>query len=418
VTDRADVLVVGAGPAGSAAAYHLARRGVDVLVVDRATFPREKVCGDGLTPYGVRALQRMGIEPTEPGFTQVRCLRSYGVDGVVVDLPWPKVEGFPTVGVVRTRYEFDHLLLTRAEQAGARVLQGVEATAPLVEGGWVAGANLSRDGSSWEARARFVIAADGASSRFGRQAGVVRDDTKPVSIAARRYYRIPRKVGPVLESFLSLPDRRVGLMCGYGWIFPLGDGLVNVGAGLSSTYTRFSEFSARKVMDLFLRQLPPEWGIDEEHAEGPLMSGPIPMGLNRKPAAVPGLLLVGDAVGATNPFNGEGIAYGMETGELAAELVGDALARNRPAVAQMYPVVLRERYGRYFKAGSAWMWAIGHPRFLHFAVRHGFPRKPLMRFALRIMANLTRGEDGDTADRLMHALVSVVPSVTAAGGAG
>ena len=193
--------------------------------------------------------------------------------------------------------------------------------------------------------------------------------------------------------------------------------LVNVGAGLSSTYTRFSEFSARKVMDMFLRQLPPEWGIDEAHAEGPLMSGPIPMGLNRKPAAVPGLLLVGDAVGATNPFNGEGIAYGMETGELAAELIGDALARDRPAVAQMYPVILRERYGRYFKAGNAWLWAIGHPRFMHFAVRHGFPREPLMRFALRVMANLTRGEHGDATDRLMHALMSAAPSVVA-GGAG
>src|SRR5207237_2584901 len=103
VSETGAVLAVGAGRAGAAAAYRLARQRADVLVVDRATFPREKVCGDGLTPYGVRALQRMGIEPTEPGFTQVRYLRSYGVDGGVVDLPWREADGFPTTGVARPR---------------------------------------------------------------------------------------------------------------------------------------------------------------------------------------------------------------------------------------------------------------------------------------------------------------------------
>jgi flavin-dependent dehydrogenase len=239
---------------------------------------------------------------------------------------------------------------------------------------------------------------------------VARDHRRPLGIAARRYFRIPRPEEPVLEAFVNLrDDASGGIMAGYGWIFPLGDGLVNVGAGLLNSFTGFKELSARKVMDQFIGGLPPEWGIDEDHAAGPVLSGPIPMGLNRTPLAVPGMVLVGDAGGVTNPFNGEGIAYAMETGELAAGLITDSLARNRPAIAHLYPVLVRERYGRYFFLGRQWVRMIGHPRFMAFAVKHGFPRAALMRFALTFMANLTDGRKGSAADRLMHAMVSLAP---------
>jgi menaquinone-9 beta-reductase len=383
---------------------------VDVLMVDKAVFPREKVCGDGLTPRGVRALERMGVDPTDPGFTRVDMLRTYGVDGVVIDLPWPKLASFPRLGVVRTRFDLDNLLAERAVKAGARFLQGTEVGSPIIEDGWVTGGVLEEDGRKRELRARFVVAADGASSRFAGQAGVVRDHSRPMGIAARRYYRIPRPQEPVLEAFVNLRDEPTGgVMAGYGWIFPLGDGVVNVGAGLLNTFTRFKEISARKLLDLFLAQLPPEWGINEENATGPILSGPIPMGMNRQPLAVPGLLLVGDAGGLTNPFNGEGIAYAMETGELAAELIADSLARDRPAIAHMYPVLLRRRYAKYYFIGNQWVRMIGHPRFMHFAVKHGFPRSALMRFALTFMANLTDGKDGGKKDKLMHAMVSLAP---------
>jgi flavin-dependent dehydrogenase len=279
-----------------------------------------------------------------------------------------------------------------------------------MEGNWVAGATVEEDGHEREVRAGFVVAADGAPSRFASTAGVRRDETRPLGIAARRYYRIPRPQEPVLEAFVNLKDEPTGgIMAGYGWIFPLGDGVVNVGAGLLNTFTRFKEISARKLMDQFTAELPPEWGVTEENAIAPVLSGPIPMGMSRRPLAVPGMLLVGDAGGLTNPFNGEGIAYAIETGELAAELIADALARNRPAIAHMYPVLLRERYGRYYFVGRQWVRMIGHPRFMHFAVRHGFPRAALMRFALTFMANLTDGKDGGTKDRLMHAMVSLAP---------
>jgi len=401
--------VVGAGPGGSATAYHLARHGADVLLVDKATFPREKVCGDGLTPRGVRAVQRMGIDPEEPGFVRIDALRTHGTEGFVTDLYWPKLRDYPRFGVVRTRYDFDNLLVGRAIKAGAAFREGVEAKKPLIDdGGVVTGAVLEQDGETTEVRARYVIAADGASSRFAGHAGVRRDETRPLGIAARRYYRSPLPQEPVFESFLNLWDHG-GLMPGYGWIFPVGDGILNVGAGLLNTFKSFKDVSARKVFDVFLHNIPPEWEINEDTAMGPILSGPIPMGLNRRPLALPGLLLVGDAGGLTNPFNGEGIAYAMESGELAAELIVDSLTRARPAIAQMYPSVLRERYGRYYSAGRLWVHMIGNPTFMRLAVKYAIPRKTAMRFALRFLANLTDGKDGALEDKLMYWICSVAP---------
>jgi len=408
-TIETDVLVVGAGPGGSSTAYHLAEQGVDVVMVDKASFPREKVCGDGLTPRGVRAIEEMGIDPADPGFTRVDGLRTYGVDGVVIDLEWPVLQGFPRTGLVRTRFEFDDLLAQRAVKAGATFLQRTEAVHPIMEGAWVVGGTI-KNGDGREVRAKFVVAADGASSRFAGQAGVRRDETRPLGIAARRYYRLPRPQQTVLEAFVNLPDDATGgVMAGYGWIFPLADGTVNVGAGLLNSFTRFKEVSARKLLDQFVAQLPAEWGVTEENATSPVLSGPIPMGMNRQPLAVPGMLLVGDAGGVTNPFNGEGIAYAVETGQLAAELIADALHTGRPAIAQMYPLVLRERYAKYYFLGRQWVRMIGHPRFMGFAVKHGFPRQKLMRFLLLFMANLTDGKDGELRDRIMHAIVSMAP---------
>jgi flavin-dependent dehydrogenase len=133
------------------------------------------------------------------------------------------------------------------------------------------------------------------------------------------------------------------------------------------------------------------------------------MGMNRRPLSLPGLLVVGDAGGIINPFNGEGIAYAMESGELAAEMVHEALARGRPGLAHVYPAVLRQRYGRYFSAGRGFVRAIGHPTVMRVATRLGLPRERVMRFALRVLANLTDGRDGDAQDRLMDTLMRISP---------
>jgi menaquinone-9 beta-reductase len=407
VTD-VDVLVVGTGPGGAAAAYHLARHGVDVLAVDKARFPREKVCGDGLTPRGVAAIQRMGVDPTEPGFVRIEGLRVHGPT-VRLDLPWPRLSSFPDYGVVRTRHDLDHLLVQRAVKAGATVWEGADAEAPMVEDGWVVGARVRRDGQDSEVvRARYVLASDGASSRFAQKAGVRRDPTRPLGVAARRYYRSPRLQGSWFESWFDLWENGV-ILPGYGWIFPVGEDVLNVGAGLLNTTSYFREISPRRMLDVFTRSLPEEWEIIEERADGDLLSGPLPMGMNRRPLAMPGLLVVGDAGGLVNPFTGEGIAYAIESAEVAADLVHDALASGRPGLAHVYPLELKRRYGRYFTAGRAFARAIGNPHIMRLSVLYGFPRERLMQFALRMLANLTDGPQGDLDDRVMDWIVRVAP---------
>jgi geranylgeranyl reductase family protein len=400
-----DVLVVGAGPGGSTAAYHLARHGIDVLLVEKASFPREKVCGDGLTPRAVVQLRRMGIDTDDPRFERHTGLRIFS-RRITLELPWPELQDYPSFGLLMTRAELDELLARQAEKAGATLRERTEALGPVVADGWVTGARIRRegDGEPAEVRARFVIAADGAASRFAGAAGVRRDTSRPIGIAARRYYRTERHPGPWLEVWMDLweGDR---ILPGYGWLFPLPGGMVNVGAGLLNTFRDFKEVSAQRVFDAFGRMLPTDLGITEDAAAGRVLSGPLPMAMNRTPAALPGMLVVGDAAGIVNPFNGEGIAYAMESAELAAELIHEALVKDRPGLAHVYPTLLRERYGGYFRVGTQFVRAIGHPAVMRALTDHALPRERLMRFMVRLMGNLTDGREGDLQDRLMDRIV-------------
>ena len=405
-----DVLVVGGGPGGAAAAYYLARQGIDVTVVDKAAFPREKVCGDGLTPRSVAALLRMGIDTGDAGFERVKGLRVHS-RRTTIELPWPELSSWPDYGLVMPRAQFDSLLIERAQKAGARLMERTDAVEPIFDAGWVVGATTrpadDRDAELGEIRARFVIASDGAASRFAQPAGVKRDDSRPLGIAARRYYRTDYHPGPWFESWLDLWEGDL-LLPGYGWLFPVAGGQINLGAGLLNTFKDFKQISAQRLFDAFAGMLPAEWEISEATAEGRVLSGPLPMSLNRVPQVVPGMLLIGDAAGAVNPFNGEGIAYAMETAEIAAELIDEALVKDRPGIAMMYPAVLRERYGDYFRIGRGFAKLIGRPAIMGAATRVMLPNATVMGFAMRLMANLTDGKDGDAQDRLFAAMERIV----------
>jgi menaquinone-9 beta-reductase len=404
-----DVLVVGAGPGGSSTAYHLARHGIDVTIVEKAAFPREKVCGDGLTPRSVKAIVDMGVDVDDPRFERVIGLRVHA-RRTTIQLPWPDLTTFPPFGLVMPRDGFDHLLAERAVKAGASLLERTEVVEPVVRDGYVTGAMVrpagERDAAPTEIVARYVIAADGAASRFAAPAGVVRDASRPLGIAARRYYAVDYDPGPWIESWLDLWDGDL-LLPGYGWLFPLAGGRINLGAGLLNTFSNFEEVSAQRLFDAFARMLPPEWEIGEATAEGRVLSGPLPMGFNRTPLAVPGLLLVGDAAGAVNPFNGEGIAYAIETGRIAADLVSEAVVHDRPALAMQYPTVLADTYGPYFAIGRQFAKVIGKPAIMGRATYHLLPRRTIMAFALRMMANLSDGPDGDLQDRLFDVALKV-----------
>ncbi|MCN0178531.1 geranylgeranyl reductase family protein [Salinispora arenicola] len=419
--DDADVIVVGAGPGGSATAYHLARHGVRVLLLEKTEFPREKVCGDGLTPRAVRQLVRMGVDTSvEAGWLRNRGLRVIG-GGLRLELDWPDLASFPNYGLVRTRLDFDDLLARQAVSAGAKLRTGVEVTGPTLDrAGRVVGveAAVGPEREPVTFRAPLVVAADGVSGRFPLALGLAKRDDRPIGVAVRRYYRCAVKHDDnYLESWLELRSKGSdALLPGYGWIFGLGDGRVNVGLGVLNSSSAFGKTNYRRLLTDWLANTPEEWGItDETNAEGPILGAALPMGFNRVPHYSRGTLLVGDSGGMVNPFNGEGIAYAMESGELAAEIAVQALARpagvERERALAAYPTELKARFGGYYRLGGIFVKLIGRPEIMRAATKYGLPHPMLMRFVLKLLANLTDPRDGDAMDRVINAMTKAAPAV-------
>jgi menaquinone-9 beta-reductase len=408
--EQADVIVVGAGPAGSTAAFHLARAGLDVLLVEKSTFPREKVCGDGLTPRAVKQLVGMGIRlDAADGWFPNKGLRIIG-GGVRLEMDWPELSNYPGYGLMRTRRGFDETLARAAQKAGARLYEGVTVTGPVLDD---TGRIIGVTAADRHYRARMVVAADGNSSRLSLAMGLRKRDDRPVGVAVRTYYNSPRHDDDYLESWLELWDGD-RLLPGYGWIFGVGDGTSNVGLGLLNTTAAFQHTDYRALLQRWLAGMPHEWGLTKENQTGPVRGAALPMGFNRTPHYTRGLLLVGDAGGMVNPFNGEGIAYAMESGELAARVITQALARPTRAGAELalrgYPQALRAAYGGYYTLGRKFVGAIGHPWVMKVATRYAMPRPVLMRFTLKLLANLTEARGGDASDRLINALTKITPA--------
>jgi menaquinone-9 beta-reductase len=415
----ADVIVVGAGPGGSAAAFHLARHGAKVLLLEKSEFPREKVCGDGLTPRAVKQLVAMDIDTTGDGWARNRGLRVIG-GGLRLELDWPDLSSFPNYGLTRTRLDFDQLLAKSATDVGANLRTGVNVTGPVFDdrSGRVVGVEAQAAGQEQlRFRAPIVIAADGVSGRFPLALGLTKREDRPLGVAVRRYYRSPRHIDDYLESWLELRGRDDAekLLPGYGWIFGMGDGRVNVGLGVLNSSVEFGKTNYRQLLLEWMAGTPAEWEMNEETAEGQIAGAALPMGFNRVPHYTRGVLLVGDSGGMVNPFNGEGIAYAMESGALAAEIAVQALAEADPARRerrlQQYPVELKARYGGYYRLGGWFVKLIGRPEIMRFATKHGLPHPTLMRFVLKLLANLTETRGGDAMDRVINAMTRAVPAV-------
>ena len=276
--------MVGGGPSGAACAYWLADAGHDVVLVEKKTFPRVKTCGDGLTPRAVKQLDDMGLGGVLAGHHRFGGLRSVAF-GRTLELEWPNTPGFPRHGYVVTRHDLDQLVAERAEKAGAALRQGTEALEPVFDEGMVRGA-VVRDkatGATSELRARYVVVSDGANSRFGRALGTARDRSYPLGMAIRGYFTSPRHDEPWIESHLDVRDAAGNVLPGYGWIFPVGDGRVNVGVGLLSTFKQWKEVNTTKLMESFVGWAPDSWGISPETSCGPPTGGRLPMGLSVGP---------------------------------------------------------------------------------------------------------------------------------------
>ena len=416
----ADVIVVGAGPAGSTTAYHLARAGLDVLLLEKTAFPREKVCGDGLTPRATKQLVAMGIDVSEEaGWLRNKGLRIIG-GGVRLQLDWPELATFPDYGLVRKRDDFDEQLARQAEKAGARLYERCNVGAPITDEstGRITGvhAKLGEEKTPVTFHAPLVVAADGNSTRLSLAMGLHRREDRPMGVAVRTYFTSPRHDDDYLESWLELWDRREGqerLLPGYGWIFGMGDGTSNVGLGVLNTSEAFKELDWREVLKTWCASMPEDWGYTPENMTGPIRGAALPMAFNRQPHYTKGLLLVGDAGGLVNPFNGEGIAYAMESGQIVADVIVQAQARQtaegRERVLHNYPKILKDTYGGYYTLGRAFVKMIGNPKVMKIATQRGLTHPTLMKFTLKMLANLTDPSGGDAMDRIINGLSKVAP---------
>jgi geranylgeranyl reductase family protein len=401
-----DVLVVGGGPAGAAVANWLARDGHSVTIVEKRKVARHKACGDALTPRAVSELSKLGVDPVDLGghiVAGVRMLHGRRE----LEVPWPEHPDLPDHGVVLRRDLLDEHLRQSAAQSGATVLMGHKAIAPIVERGFVRGANLSVDGKPRQVHSRFVVVADGANSSFGRGLGTTRDHNWPYGIATRSYWSSPRSSEAWIESTLGPPDANGNPIAGYGWVIPVGDGTINAGVAVLSSYRDVRGVNALKLLDSFAQGIANRWGIDPNASLKAPSRFRVPLGGSVGPKMGPTFLVVGDASGAANPFNGDGVDAALMSGRLAADVLHEALTTGNSTTLQRYPTMLSEAVGQYHKVGRLTARFLGRPAILSPTLKLAMRSDRAMGAILRIAANEMRTEQSGGAERA-YALATAI----------
>lgn len=345
-----DVVVVGAGPGGSSAAYYLADNGYSVLLLDKETFPREKVCGDGIAPRAVHSLYRMGLRGELEGrFKRTRGIRFYATRGGMTEVLYPMGSRYPDHGYVVPRRDLDLILLRRAESAGAEFVGGCRVTGLLgPRAGGFPGVTAEREGERVEIAARYIVGADGPSSLLGRKLGLLRDDPLYLGVSARCYMTGAEGVSDFLEIY---PEDAIMPNC--GWIFPVDEETVNVGVGFMLYARKKKRINLNRAFeDFILRTRHASAKLRRARPLGKLRGALLRVGMGGAVPQRANVLLVGDAASLTNPISGEGITYALESGRWAAETLAAALRCGDPAILKAYPGVLEWHYRRYFRFGT------------------------------------------------------------------
>ncbi|WP_307829555.1 geranylgeranyl reductase family protein [Antrihabitans stalagmiti] len=388
-----DVLVVGAGPAGSAAAAWAAVAGRDVVLADAATFPRDKTCGDGLTPRAIAELDHLGLGEWVRERATNRGLRLAGF-GREVELEWPG-GSLPTIGSAVPRTELDDKLRRTAVESGARMVEGAKAVDVERDGDSVRAVTFTTASGTRTITCRSLIVADGVRSPLGKKLGRTWHRETAYGVAARAYVTSGRSDDQWITSHLELRDGDGALQPGYGWVFPLATGEVNIGVGSLATVKRPANVALKPLLELYVEKRREEWQF-----EGPIRavsSALLPMGGSVSGVAGKNWALIGDAAGCVNPLNGEGIDYGLEGGRLIVDLLDE------PDLTDIWPELLRQRYGKAFSIARRLAGLATVPG----AVRAGGPpvlrSKALMRIAIRVMGNLVTDEDVDATARAWRA---------------
>ena len=396
-----DIAVIGAGPAGAATAIEAARSGASVIVFDKAPYGRDKVCGDGLTPRAVGALLELGIDLDDAH--RIEGLRMIA-GKKVRELPWPETTRFPNYGAVWPRRRLDASLMDAAAEAGAIVRWNTEAIPVFDDHGRVTGVQATRSGDNGGAPtnggsatttidASLVVVATGAPGQVARMVGAERDPAEPFGLAIRTYAESPRHADRHLEACLTLRDRHGTPIPGYGWMFPAGDGTVNIGVGALSTMKGFKQLNLNTLLESYRGLVEEDWEL------GPNLERPrawrLPMSAQRRHG--PGWVAVGDAAGLINPMNGEGIDYGLESGMLAAQLFV-----NDPATApSRYDNAVGERFDGFLRTGRRFSFLIGHPLILRAGLRLAVGTQSIANLTLQIMGNLVDSETPGTSGRVL-----------------
>jgi geranylgeranyl reductase family protein len=391
----ADIAVIGAGPAGAAVAIQAARLGASVVVFDKAAYGRDKVCGDGLTPRALGALNELKIDLAD----------AHHIDGLrmiagrtVRELPWPGSSRFPAHGAVWPRRRLDAALIDAAGAAGAELIWDMEAS-PVLEGDRVVG--VVAGGETWSAG--LVVAATGAPGAVARMLGATRIDGDPYGIAIRSYVESPRHADRHIEACLTMRDANENSVPGYGWMFPAGDGTVNIGVGALSTMKGYKDLNLNSLIDLYRDQVRESWGV------GPYLEKPrawrLPMTARRRHG--PGWVAVGDAAGLINPMNGEGIDYALESGMLVADL----FVADPASASDEYDRLIGERFDGFLRTGRRFSFLIGHPWVLDAGLKVAVGTQSVADITLKVMGNLVDSETPGAAGRVLRAADRVLAAL-------
>jgi flavin-dependent dehydrogenase len=316
----------------------------------------------------------------------------------VRELPWPGSSRFPAHGAVWPRRRLDAALIDAAGAAGAELIWDMEAS-PVLEGDRVVG--VVAGGETWSAG--LVVAATGAPGAVARMLGATRIDGDPYGIAIRSYVESPRHADRHIEACLTMRDANENSVPGYGWMFPAGDGTVNIGVGALSTMKGYKDLNLNSLIDLYRDQVRESWGV------GPYLEKPrawrLPMTARRRHG--PGWVAVGDAAGLINPMNGEGIDYALESGMLVADL----FVADPASASDEYDRLIGERFDGFLRTGRRFSFLIGHPWVLDAGLKVAVGTQSVADITLKVMGNLVDSETPGAAGRVLRAADRVLAAL-------
>ena len=384
--ERRDLLIIGGGPAGAATAIRAARGGATVRLFEKGEKGRDKVCGDGLTPRAVAALDELDVDLTDAH--RIAGLRMIA-GRTQRELPWPDNGRFAPHGAVWPRRRLDERLISLAGEAGAELEFNADAV-PILDNGRVVG--VEANGRRWSSD--LVVVATGAPGNVARMLGAERDPDEPFGLAIRTYAASPRHADTHLEACLTLRDEHGTPVPGYGWMFPAGDGTVNIGVGALSTMKGFKKLNLNKLQASYRSLVEESWGL------GPDLERPrawrLPMSTLKRHG--PGWVAIGDAAGLVNPMNGEGIDYGLESGMLAADL----FLSDPGTTPEAYDRQIGQRFDSFLRTGRRFSFLIGHPWILRSGLRLAVGTQGIANITLQVMGNLVDDQTPGAAGRVLR----------------